>query len=216
MDRPVATGGRVDFLFDPVGDIGKVPFPGLSVVVGEGLAPEGMFGVGNVPSKHDDDGSSYLIIFCEEEADPVMKRADLRWVQRAAVAVHPIQAPEPCFWVEGADGPAFVYFAIGELATGNIKVAVAFEAGVGFRDAFEFGVFLTVRQPGVQVFVPHLPFSDPKIKIFAGGFGGSGNDQIAVGGELQRRHGETVDLGGCGVENGYCEDCHEKGACHVL
>src|ERR1700735_2121440 len=78
------------FLFDVVGGVGVVPFPGFAVVIRKSLTPDGLVGICLVPSEYDNDGSSYLVIFGEEEADAVVKGTDLRRVDRAALAVHPV------------------------------------------------------------------------------------------------------------------------------
>jgi hypothetical protein len=155
-------------LFDPVGDIGVVPFPCFTVVVRKCLTPDRLVWIGLVPSEHDNHGFSYLIIFCEEQADPVVKGAYLGWVDRAALAVHPVEAPKFCLRVEGADRSAFVHGAVGHLPACNIKISHSFQARMVFCAALEFGVFFTALEPGVQVFILHVPISDEEVEVLAG------------------------------------------------
>jgi len=82
--------GGAYFLLAPVGGIAIVPFPGLSVIVGEGLPPNRLLRVGFIPSEHDDNRSANLVVFGEEQADPVIKGTYLRRVYRAAVAGDPV------------------------------------------------------------------------------------------------------------------------------
>ena len=57
----------------PVGGIGIIPFPGLSIVVGKCLAPNGILGIGLIPSEDYDDGSSDLKIFGKEQTDAIVE-----------------------------------------------------------------------------------------------------------------------------------------------
>jgi len=77
-------------LFDPVGSIGVVPLPGLSIVVGERLAPNRHLRVCLIPFKHYDNRSSYLEILAKEQADPVIERTYYGRVYRAAITVDPV------------------------------------------------------------------------------------------------------------------------------
>ena len=70
--------------------ISVVPFPGLSVVVGESLAPDRRFGVRFVPFEYNDNGPSYLVIFAKEQADAVAEGTYYRRIEGAAVAVDPV------------------------------------------------------------------------------------------------------------------------------
>ncbi len=166
-------------LLDLVGSIRIIPFPSLSVVIRKGLAPDGLFGVGLIPSKHNNNRSSYLIVFTKEKADPIIKRTYYGRVYGTAVAVHPVQSPKPGLGIESANRPAFVYFAIGELAPDNIEIAHSFEAAMIFHGAFEFGIFLAIGQSGIQVSVMHFPFSNKEIEIFVRRRGGGGYDQVS-------------------------------------
>ena len=76
--------------FFSIRSIGVVPFPGLSIVVGESLAPNRHFGICFIPFEDYNNGPSYLVIFAKEQADAVAERTYYGRIQRPAIAVDPI------------------------------------------------------------------------------------------------------------------------------
>jgi hypothetical protein len=191
------------FSKDPIRSIGIVPFPGLAVVVGEGLAPYGPLGVGLVPSEYDDHGSSYLVVFAKEQSDAASERTHYGRIYSAAIAVHPVEPPELGLGIEGADRSAFVYFAIAQLAADHVEIAVALECGEIFHGRFEFCIFLTIGEAGVEVFVFHRPFSDQVVEIGIGRCWGGGDDQFSFGVKFKCWQRKAVDrLGVPGMDQG--------------
>src|SRR6266576_1630225 len=67
-----------------------VPFPGLPVVGGERLRPNGSVGLTRIPAELHDDVFLFVSVPRIEAADSVFKRADLWNVQYDCLAVCPI------------------------------------------------------------------------------------------------------------------------------
>src|SRR5438046_472209 len=76
-----------------LGDVEEVPFPGLTVVGGKGLAPNWPGLVSRVPPKHEDDRFAFEGVFAEEMSDSVFKRPHHRRVNRPGVTGDPIETP---------------------------------------------------------------------------------------------------------------------------
>ena len=165
-----------------MGGIRIVPFPGLAVVVGKGLAPEGMFGIGLVPSEYYNNGAAYLIILAEEKTDAVaVERAHNGRVYGPASAIYPVEPPQLCYGIERADRSAFVYGSITQFAQDDIEIAHSLEAGMTFHGTLELGIFLTIRESCIEVFILHHPSPDEEVEVFVGRRGGGGDDQFPFG-----------------------------------
>src|ERR1700755_1032320 len=73
--------------------VDRIPLPGFALVRRESLAPDRPLRIANVPAEHHDDWLAFVNVSREEVTDLVSERTDDGWIERARLAVRPIDAP---------------------------------------------------------------------------------------------------------------------------
>src|SRR5262245_27525834 len=118
-----------------------VPLPGLSIVRGKSLTPNGLISNSLIPSELDDDLVSFKNISCVEVADVAVERAYLRNIQHDQIAVSPIDAPEFCLRVEETQRHSLEQHAV-KFSSKVVNIPKTIEDLPARSEGFEFGPLL--------------------------------------------------------------------------
>src|SRR5262245_20491492 len=87
-----------------------VPFPRLTFISGEGLAPYRVIGICSVPAELHNNGSSLPVITGIEITGVAIKRTDNRCVESNGITIGPVNTPEFCFGIEQAESKTCKWF----------------------------------------------------------------------------------------------------------
>src|SRR3989344_4616952 len=116
MCSVMVPSGRAGEGHDPVG------LPGLAVVVGEGLAPTGGARGDLLPAIDHLHRPVAVHILAIEQSNAILEAAEHRVLQRARLAVHPVDGPEAALDVEGPEREA-LEAALGEVVLVDVAEA---------------------------------------------------------------------------------------------